>query len=75
MDIGATFHDMPLPVFIAIEASITEYGVMAESRTQSDPPAPPAQSVQRTNPIEIRRDSHLTMDDLIVYKPSFEGSR
>ena len=75
MDIGATFHDMPLPVFIANEASITEYGAMAESRIQSDPPAPPAQSVQRTTPIEIRRDSHLTMDDLIVYKPSLEGSR
>ena len=72
MDIGATFHDMPLPVFIANEASTTEYGAMAEPRTQSDPPA---QSVQRTTPIEIRRDSHLTMDDLIVYNPSFEGSR
>lgn len=70
MDIGATFHDLPSPVFVANEASIPYRGAMAESRTQSDPPA---QSVQRT--IEIRRDSHLTMDDLIVYIPSFEGTQ
>ena len=70
MNIGATFHDLPSPIFVANEASIPDRGAMAESRTQSDPPA---QSVQRT--IEIRRDSHLTMDDLIVYIPSFEGTR
>ena len=68
-------YDFPSPVFIANEARIPDYGAMAEPRTQSDPPAPPAQSVQRTTAIEIRRNSHLTMDDLIVYIPSFEGTQ
>ena len=48
---------------------------MAEYNTQNDAEAaaPPAQSVQQTTPLEIRQDSHITLDDLIVYKPSFDG--
>ena len=55
---------------------VTSVGRESKTITQSDAEVatPPAQSVQQENPLEVRVDDHLTLDDLIVYKPSFEGN-
>ena len=56
--------------------SLTDNEAMREYINQIDAEAaaPPVRSVQQTTPLEIRKDNHLTLDDLIVYKPSFDGT-
>ena len=56
--------------------NVTSVGRESKTIAQSDPEVaiPPAQSVQQEAPLEVREDDHLSMDDLIVYKPSFDGN-
>ena len=72
----AFYHFVSL-VFKVNGATLTDNEAVTEYDTQIDAEAaaPPTPSVQQTTPLEIRKDSHLTLDDLIVYKPSFEGTQ
>ena len=49
--------------------------ISASKQSVGEVAAHPPPSLQQKTPLEPRTDSHLTFDDLIVYKPSFEGGK